>query len=415
MSENTISEVSEGIYRLSANVDNILFEGIWPIPHGVAMNSYIVKGDKVAIVDGVCEWDGVPETLFSQLEKMQVHINDIDYVILNHLEPDHTGWLNAFKKLRSEFTIVTSKKGAKIAEAFYGITENILTVSDGDEIDLGQGRVLRFYEIPNVHWPETIATYDTRSCTLFPCDAFGSYGSVQSSAPYDDMLSQEEIDFFEDEALRYYANIVAAFSIPTKKAIDKLGPLEIKAIAPGHGIVWRRNPAKIVTDYIRYAGYSKGPAKEHVTVIYGSMYGMTEQGIKPVVEGLESEGITVHLHRIPESNISFVLKDVWQSTGVVLAMPTYEYKMFPPMAAVLDEIGKKKVLNRLAFRFGSYGWSGGAQKELDEITSRLKMNWQFIDPVEFNGAPSSDELDMIRLRGAELGRLVKESVLNAAN
>ncbi|AFG37260.1 FprA family A-type flavoprotein [Spirochaeta africana] len=414
MSENTVTEVVQGVYRLSANVDNILFEGIWPIPKGVAMNSYIVKGDKVAIIDGVCEWDGVPETLFAQLEQMQVKVEDIDYVILNHLEPDHTGWLNAFKKIRSDFTIVTSKKGAAVAEAFYGITENIHTVSSGDEIDLGQGRVLQFYEIPNVHWPETIATYDTRSKTLFPCDAFGSFGSVSSSAPYDDQLTQDEIDFFEDEALRYYANIVGAFSLPTRKAIEKLGPLDIQIIAPGHGIVWRKDPAKIVNDYIRYVSYSKGPAKPHVTVIWGSMYGMTEQGVQPVVEGLESAGVTVHVHRIPESNISYILKDVWQSTGVVLGMPTYEYKMFPPMVAALDEIGKKKALNRKAFRFGSYGWSGGAQKELDEITERLKMNWDFIEPVEFKGAPSAAELELIRTRGRELGEAVVQAV-NAAS
>ncbi|MFW5801223.1 MAG: FprA family A-type flavoprotein [Spirochaeta sp.] len=410
MSENTVTEVVDGVFRLSANVHDILFEGMWPIPHGVAMNSYIVKGDKVAIIDGVCEWDGVPETLFAQLDQMDVKVEDIDYVILNHLEPDHTGWLNAFKKIRKDFTIVTSKKGADVAEAFYGITENIQTVVSGDEIDLGQGRVLQFYEIPNVHWPETIATYDVKSKTLFPCDAFGSFGAVADSAPYDDQLGQSQIDFFEDEALRYYANIVGAFSLPTRKAIEKLGPLDIKIIAPGHGIVWRKDPGKIVNDYLRYVSYSKGPAKPVVTVIWGTMYGMSAQGVKPVVEGLESAGVTVHVHQVPETNVSYILKDVWQSTGVVLGMPTYEYKMFPPMVAVLDEIGKKKALNRLAFRFGSYGWSGGAQKELDEINDRLKMNWQFIEPVEFKGAPSEEDLELIRTRGRELGEAVLAAV-----
>ena len=410
MSNNTVTEVVEGVFRLSANVSDILFEGIWPIPNGVAMNSYIVKGDKVAIIDGVCEWDGVPETLFAQLDQMSVRVEDIDYVILNHLEPDHTGWLNAFKAIRSDFTIVTSKKGADIAAAFYGITENVMTVASGDEIDLGQGRVLQFYEIPNVHWPETIATYDTKSKTLFPCDAFGSFGAVSNESPYDDQLSQQEIDFFEDEALRYYANIVGAFSIPTQKAIAKLGPLDISIIAPGHGIVWRANPAKIIDDYVRYASYSKGPAKPHVTVIWGSMYGMTEQGVVPVVEGLESTGVTVHVHRVPESNLSFVLKDVWQSTGVVLGMPTYEYKMFPPMVAAIDEIGKKKALNRKAFRFGSYGWSGGAQKELDEMTERLKMKWDFLEPVEYKGAPRADDLALLKQRGVELGKAVLSAV-----
>ena len=404
------TEVSEGIYRLSANVDNILFEGIWPIPNGIAMNSYIVKGEKTAIIDGICGWDGVPETLLEMLDEIKVDVKDIDYVIINHMEPDHSGWLEMFKKVRPEFTVYASKRAEPLLDAFYRINNDVHTVSSGDQLDLGNGRVLVFEDIPNVHWPETMATYDTKSKTLFPCDAFGSFGAVSDDAPYDDQLTQQQIDYFEQEATRYFANIVAAFSLPTQKAIDKLGGIEIKTIAPGHGIVWRKDPMKIVNDYVRYASYSKGPAKPEITVIWGSMYGMTEQGVAPVVEGIESEGVKARAHRIPETDLSFVLQSVWQSSGIVLGMPTYEYKMFPPMAAVLDEIGKKKVLNRKAFRFGSYGWSGGAQKELDEIVERLKMNWDFIEPVEFKGAPTEEDKALLKQRGKELATKVKEWV-----
>jgi anaerobic nitric oxide reductase flavorubredoxin len=409
------TEVSEGIYRLSANVDNILFEGIWPVPNGIAMNSYIVKGEKTAIIDGICGWDGVPETLLEMLDEIKVDVKDIDYVIINHMEPDHSGWLEMFKKVRPEFTVYASKRAEPLLDAFYRITNDVHTVSSGDQLDLGNGRVLAFEDIPNVHWPETMATYDTKSKTLFPCDAFGSFGAVSDNAPYDDQLNQEQIDYFEQEATRYFANIVAAFSLPTQKAIEKLGGIEIKTIAPGHGIVWRKDPGKIINDYVRYASYSKGPAKPEITVIWGSMYGMTEQGVAPVVEGIESEGVTVHVHRVPETELSYILQSIWQSSGVVLGMPTYEYKMFPPMAAALDEIGKKKVLNRKAFRFGSYGWSGGAQKELDEITERLKMNWDFIEPVEFKGAPTEEDIALLKQRGKELAVKVKEWAASAAN
>ncbi len=409
------TEVSEGIYRLSANVDNILFEGIWPIPNGIAMNSYIVKGEKTAFIDGICGWDGVPETLLEMLDEIKVDVKDIDYVIINHMEPDHSGWLEMFKKVRPEFTVYASKRAEPLLDAFYRITNDVHTVSSGDQLDLGNGRVLAFEDIPNVHWPETMATYDTKSKTLFPCDAFGSFGAVSDDAPYDDQLTQEQIDYFEQEATRYFANIVAAFSLPTQKAIDKLGGIEIKTIAPGHGIVWRKNPSKIVNDYVRYAGYSTGPAKPEITVIWGSMYGMTEQGLAPVLEGIEGEGVKVHVHRVPETELSYILQSIWQSSGVVLGMPTYEYKMFPPMAAVVDEIGKKKVLNRKAFRFGSYGWSGGAQKELDEIVERTKMNWDFIEPVEFKGAPTEDDVALLKQRGKELAVKVKGWVASAAD
>ena len=400
------TQVTEGVFRLSANVHDILFESLWPIPNGVSMNSYIVKGDKVAIIDGVCDWDGVPATLFEQFKQMEVNPEDIDYVVINHMEPDHSGWLQDFRKIRPDFTIYTTQKAKALLEAFYQIENDVHVVKSGDTLDLGAGRVLAFQEIPNVHWPETMATFDTKSGTLFPCDAFGSFGAIDD-APYDDQLSQEEIEFFENEASRYYANIVGAFSMPTIKAIAAAETLPIKIVAPGHGIVWRKNPRHIIDDYKRYAGYSKGPAKEEVTVIWGSMYGNTKRGVEPVVEGIKSEGLNVHVHQVPESNISYIQRDVWISSGVVLGMPTYEYKMFPPVAAALDEIGKKKALNRRAFRFGSYGWSGGAQKELDEIVERLKMKWQFLEPVEFKGAPSQDDLDLIYQRGKQLALEVK--------
>lgn len=403
------TQVTEGIYRLSANMENILFEGLWPIPNGIAMNSYIVTGEKTAIVDGVCGWDGVPETLFKQLEEIDVDLNSIDYVIVNHMEPDHSGWIANFKKLRPNFTIVTSKKAVPLMKGFFDVSNDIIEVGDGDTLDLGDGRVLAFAEIPNVHWPETIATFDTKSGTLMPCDAFGSFGSI-GDAPYDDQLSQEQLDFFEQEAVRYYSNIVAAFSVPAAKAIEKASPLPIKIIAPGHGVVWRKDPMKIVNDYIRYTSYQKGPCENEVTLIWGSMYGNTEKGVQPAVEALESEGVKVRVHQVPQDSWGDIITSVWSSTGVVMAMPTYEYKMFPPMFAILDELGKKKVLNRKAFSFGSYGWSGGAQKELQEIMQKYKTNWDFVESVEFLGSPTEDDIEKIRTRCKELAKKVKKAV-----
>ncbi len=399
--------VTDGVYRLSANVDNILFEGMWPVPNGVAMNSYIVKGEKCAIIDGVCAWDGVPETLLAQLDELNIDVNDIDYVIINHMEPDHSGWLDAFAKVRKDFTIYTSERAKPLLEAFYRITDNIQLVKSGDTLDLGGGRVLAFEEIPNVHWPETMATYDTKSKTLFPCDAFGSFGSVADDAPYDDTLQEEHIEFFEREMERYYANIVTAFSQATQNAIEKTKALDVKIIAPGHGIVWRRHPDRVIRSYTRLASYAKGPARAEVAVIWGSMYGMTEMGVGPVIDAIESQGVKTRVHRIPESGISYVLDSVLQCSGVVIGMPTYEYKMFPPMAAVLDEIGKKKIMNRKAFRFGSFGWSGGAQKELAELDERLKMKWDYLEPVEFKGRPTDEDIALLRQRGVELAKAVK--------
>jgi flavorubredoxin len=183
------TQVTENTWRLSANVHDILFEGMWPIPHGFSMNSYIVKGEKTAIIDGVCDWDGTPEVLFEQFAQMGVQAEDIDYVIINHMEPDHSGWIKAFQEIRKEFKIVTTAKAKVLLEAFYDNTNEVMVVKSGDTLDLGNGHVLAFAEIPNVHWPETMATFDTKTGTLFPCDAFGSFGAITDS-PYDDQLTQ---------------------------------------------------------------------------------------------------------------------------------------------------------------------------------------------------------------------------------
>ena len=327
------------------------------------------------------------------------------------MEPDHSGWIEAFKEINPDFKIVCSQKSADLLKAFYNHTENILIADDDFSLDLGKGHVLKFAEIPNVHWPDTIAAFDTLTGTLFSCDAFGSFGKVDERG-YDDMLTQEEIDFFEREAVRYYANIVAAFSLPVKKAIEKCSSLPIKIIAPGHGIVWRKNPEKIIEDYVRYASYQQGPAKEEITLIWGSMYGMTEKAVDHAAKVLEDEGIKVHIHRVPETDWGTVLTSVWTSTGVVIAAPTYEYKLFPPMAAVLDEIGKKRAVNRKAFSFGSYGWSGGAQRELNAIMERNRANWDFLEPVEFKGAPREEDLELITERLKELAKQVRDAVKN---
>lgn len=404
-----ITKVVDDTYQLSVNMEDILFEGIWEIPNGVAINSYIVKGEKTAIIDGVCGWDGVPETLFKMLDELKIEPSSIEYLVINHMEPDHSGWIEDFKKIHSNFKIVCSKKSAELLEAFYNHTENVICVGDGDSLDLGNGHVLEFVEIPNVHWPDTIATFDTLTGTLFSCDAFGSFGSA-TKGNYDDMLNQEQIDFYEKEAVRYYANIIAAFSTPVKKAIEKCSALPVKIIAPGHGIVWRENPQKIIDDYARYANYQQGVAKEEITLLWGSMYGMTEKAVNHVVKVLEKEDITVHVHQLPQTSWGTILASIWTSTGVILAMPTYEYKMFPPMAAVLLEIGNKKVFGRKAFRFGSYGWSGGAQRELDVIIDNCKMKWDFLEPVEFKGRPEEEDLQLIEERIKTLVKEVKDIV-----
>jgi len=394
-----------GIYRIGANIENgDMFEGMWPIPHGVSLNCYVVQGKKTALIDLVRDWNGAPVTIKEQLESIPLSFKEIDYLVLNHLEPDHTGWLHDFIAQNPEIEILATAKGVKLAESFSGITKNIRAVKSGDTLDLGSGKELLFEEIPNVHWPETMATYEKSSKILFSCDAFGSYGSI-GNAVFDDELSEEDHEFFYREALRYYANIVSTFSGFVIKAIDKLAALELKMIAPSHGIIWREDPGRIVSLYRDFANYLNGPALPEITVIWGSMYGHTEQVLHSVVKGIRSENVPVHIHRVPDEDVSWALADAWKSAGLVFGMPTYEYKMFPPLVYVLDVFGIKHVWNKKVFRFGSWGWSGGAQKDFDERTKNLK--WDFIDPVEWKGNADENVHKLAFERGKELAQRVK--------
>lgn len=395
----------DGIYRVGANIENgDMFEGMWPIPNGVSLNCYVVQGEKTALIDLVRDWDDAPNVIKQQLQSISVTFKDIDYLVLNHLEPDHTGWLRDFILDNPDILILTTKKGAALAQAFSGLTENIKVVKSGDTINLGGGRELVFEEIPNVHWPETMATYEKNSKILFSCDAFGSYGSI-GNVVFDDQLSEEDHEFFYREALRYYANIVSTFSGFVLKAIEKITHLDIKMIAPSHGIIWREDPEKVVSMYKDFASYMNGPALPEITVIWGSMYGHTEQVLHSVVKGIRSENVPVHIHQVPNEDVSWALADAWKSAGLVFGMPTYEYKMFPPVVYVLDVFGIKHVWNKKVFRFGSWGWSGGAQKDFEARTEKLK--WDFLDPVEWNGYADEEVHKIAYERGKELARLVK--------
>lgn len=396
-----ISKISEGNHQLSITIENMLFEGLWEIPRGVTLNSYVVKGNETALIDGVCGWDGVPETFFKLIEELNVELSSIKYLVLNHLEPDHAGWIENLLKIHQDFEVFCSDKGADLYRAFFGDNVPIHVVKDQEQLDLGDGKILSFHMIPHVHWPDAMVTLETSSGTLFSCDAFGSFGNFARSA-FDDDYTDEEIAAFEHETIRYYSNIVGAFSPFVTKAIEKCAALDIKRIAPGHGLIWQKRMHKIVDDYSDYAKYQKGMARKEVTLIWGSMYGMTEEAVRAAEEALKATGINYHIHRVPETPWGEVITSIWTSSAVILGMPTYEYKMFPPMAAVLDEIGKKKAYGRKAFRFGSYGWSGGAQKELDEISERYKLGWSFITPHEFKGKPNQEDLNTIKNRVIEL-------------
>ncbi len=399
-------KITEGIHCLPVNLENYqLFEGMWPMPNGISINAYVVKGEKTALIDLIEDVNGKPAEFEAEMQSISLTAQDIDYLIINHMEPDHNSWLPVFHKKNPDVQIFLTAKSAPLLKSFYNIENNVRIVKDGDTLDLGNGKVLTFYETPNIHWPETMMTFEQSSGTLFSCDAFGSYG-ILNDVYFDDQLSTTQHEFFINEALRYYANIVSSFSTFVTKGIEKLQGLDIKAIAPSHGIIWRENPKAIIDSYARFASYLNGPAEAEITVIWSSMYGNTEKLVNNIVQGVRKEGLPVHVHRVPEEHVGVILASAWKSAGLILGMPTYEYEMFPPMAWVIDMFRRKKIWNKKVLRFGSAGWSGGAQRELTALTEKLK--WEFVEPIEWKGAPGEIELELATQRSQELAKAVKE-------
>lgn len=399
-----MDQLADGIYYIgTTDYTQDLFEGIWPIPDGVTINSYIVKGEKTAIIDIVKSSGG---SLSQQFEHAGIKPEDIDYIILNHLEPDHTGYLPALKHSCPNAEIITSKKGKPLVEAFYHINENIRTVGDGDSLDLGAGKVLHFFDVPNVHWPETMVSFEESTGILFSCDAFGSFGAFKGTI-FADEIPEEDKPFFERETLRYYANIVGGFAPYVIKAIEKLTPMleKIKMIAPSHGLIWR-DPMPIIKEYQCLSNYANDYAEPEITVIWGSMYGNTEVMLQGILRGIAKEGVKVTIHKVPETHVSEVLASAWRSAGLVIGMPTYEYSVFPPMAYVLDLMKLKRFKHKKVLRFGSYGWVGGAQRGFEERIKNLK--WDVTSVVEFQGGPTNEDLKKAEDQAAEYARQIKE-------
>ena len=268
----TAIQVKPGIYWIGVNDRTTdLFEGLWPITsEGVSYNAYVVKDEKSALIDLAKDFKS--NALIDQIEEV-VDPAALDYIVINHMEPDHTGVLRSLRRIAPDATLLCTKRAEPLLENYYQITDKVQVVDDGDEIDLGTHK-LQFHVTPMVHWPETMMTYETTEKVLFSCDAFGGYGALQG-AVFDDQCRQ--LAYYEEQALRYYANIVALFARPVVRAIEKFKDVPLEVVAPSHGLIWRENPGRIVELYQKWATYALEGPEVGVTLLYGTMYGNTEE------------------------------------------------------------------------------------------------------------------------------------------
>jgi flavorubredoxin len=392
----SIETIMPNVYWIGVNDRTTdLFEGIWPITkEGIVNNAYFINDEKKAVIESAKAFQ--TGDFLKKISEI-TDPSEVDYIIINHMEPDHSGVFGELARIAPKAVFVGSARTVDLLKAFYDITDRIMPVSDGDELSLGS-RTLTFISTPMVHWPETMMTFDSADGILFTGDGFGGYGALDD-AIFDDTCS--DIDYYATESLRYYTNIVAKFSTMVTKAIEKVSSLPIKVIAPSHGLVWKKDPKRIIDLYTRWASYGKGPAERGVTVIHGSMYGNTNIMLDAVITSLKETGIPFVTHDASRTHVSYILPSLWTQSAVVLGTPTYEAGLFVPVAHILDMAHRKGIGGKKVFRFGSYGWSGGAQREIERFMTDLK--WELTGSLEFNGRPTAEDLE-------EGSRMVKEFV-----
>ena len=261
-----MKQISNRIFYVGVNDDDkVLFEGLWPLPVGVSYNSYIVADEKVALIDTV--ESGFEDEFLANIEEA-VGDRQIDYLVVNHMEPDHSSLIAMMLEKYPDLKIVANAKTVPMLAGYYGVpAEKVVVMSEGGSLDLGSC-TLRFHMIPMVHWPETMVTWLEEEGTLFSGDAFGTFGSID-----DDVIDREDtFEQFKDEMMRYYSNIVGKYGTPVQTALKKLSGLDIKRICSTHGPVWEKNIADVVALYDKMSRYE---VERGVCIVYGSMYGNT--------------------------------------------------------------------------------------------------------------------------------------------
>jgi len=376
-------EIADGVYWVGVKHHNRrLFDGLIPLPYGTSYNAYLVVGkDKVALIDTVNP--GFEQEL---VDKISAHVDPakIDYVIMNHAEPDHANAGNHVLGIAKNAKLVAGAKGKEAAMMYFGTpAERIMVVDESTKLDLG-GKTLRFIDAPWLHWPETIFTYLEEDRILFPCDYFGSHVAMG--------------DFYADEfgngksldmAKLYFAEIMMPFRKPGANAIEKVKKLDPKMIAPSHGVIWR-DPKVILEPY---AKWTTEQMEKKVMIAYVSMWGSTEKMVKALNEELVKRGIQVNVFDLPATDIGHVAKELVDTPVVVVGGPTVLNLIHPSAAYATLLVKQLRAPTKYVALLTSHGWSGGAVKFVQSLLEGMKV--EVLDAIDVKGPPKQAEFDRI--------------------
>ena len=393
-----MQEITNKIYYVGVNDRNKnLFEGLWPLPNGVSYNSYIIDDEKVCLIDTV-----EVDFFIPYIKNIQQVIGDrkIDYLVINHMEPDHSGAIELIRKYYPEITIIGNKKTFGMMKGFYGINDNTLEVKNGDTLNLGS-RELKFVLTPMVHWPETMVTLDTTSNVLFSGDAFGCFGALNGGI----IDSQINCDTFWLEMVRYYSNIVGRYATPVQSALKKLAGVKLDYICSTHGPVWHEYIEKVIGMYDSMSKYETEPG---LVICYGTMYGNTERAAEVIARAASEAGVkNIVMYNVSKTHHSYIIRDVFRYNALIVGAPTYNTGLYHEMDVLLAELANKDIKNHKLGWFGSYGWASKAVGKIKEWND-THLHFEAVgEPVDIRQSLNDETFKQCE----ELGRKMAEAIL----
>ena len=358
--------ITEDIRYIGVNDHDIdLFEGQYQVPNGISYNSYVIMDEKIAIMDTV---DKRKQTEFLENLETALAGRTPDYLVISHMEPDHASSIQAVVERYPEITLVGNAKTFPMLKLNFDLdTSRALTVKEGDTLKLGRHE-LTFVMAPMVHWPEVMVSYEDSEKILFSADAFGTFGALNGN------LFNDEVDFEKDwidDARRYFTNIVGKYGMQVQALLKKAAGLDIQMICPLHGPVWRNNLNYFIEKHDKWSKYE--PEDQAVAIIYGSIYGNTEQAADALAAKLGAKGVkNIAVYDASKTDVSELIAEIFRVSHVVIACPTYNGGIYPPIENLLAHMKALAVQNRTVAVMDNGTWAATAGKQIVKQLEEMK-------------------------------------------
>lgn len=363
-----VIEISPNIYWVGGNDRRLeRFENMFPLPNGVAYNSYLILDEKTALIDTV---DSSISAQYLDNVTHALNGRQLDYLIINHMEPDHCSNIEEIVRRYPNVKVIGNQKTYQFYRQYYAmdISANYQEVKEGDELSIGS-HVLRFIFAPMVHWPEVMLTYEVTKGILFSADAFGAFGAISGN------IFVDEVDYnsqFLDEARRYYTNIVGRYGPQVQAVLKKVANEKITMICSLHGLIWREKDIPFILEkYDLWSRYE--PEKKGVVLAYASMYGNTANVIDALAGKLAKRGVTdMRTYDVSKTHPSYIISDIFKYSNVVFASPTYNMHLYFMMDSLMREVAVLGIKGRKVSLIGNHTWASAALKGMKELVDTMK-------------------------------------------